>query len=186
MKKSMSTAAALLLALLTVVGLAPSASAYPDPTFEVSVDTQRVVGGRNFTARVSTGSSGVKCDWTLIWNGVTHTSASASTEDRATFRTPKVKKKKDIELTARCVYQTTSTPQRAAATQTWQGTVMITVLPTSTTNGAAAAGDESLPSTGGPNTWFLVAGVAMLVAGVGAVLVARRRADDRDAFTGQA
>ena len=37
--------------------------------------------------------------------------------------------------------------------------------------------DEVLPSTGGPDQVWLVAGVALLLAGSGLVLMARRRAE---------
>jgi LPXTG-motif cell wall-anchored protein len=62
---------------------------------------------------------------------------------------------------------------------------MITVLP----RGSAVSPPENsgdLPNTGGPKFIVLLGGVALLLAGAGAVVVARRRAENADTAAGQA
>lgn len=183
MKKIASASAGMLLALLVVAGLAPAATAYPDEPISVSTDNQTIYGRGTFTANAA--SQNVDCDWTLEWNGVTRRIGAPAKAYSTTFTAPDVKKTKVIPLAASCVYAgRVAANQRAAAT--WNATINITVLPANETvpNTGTVAGDDDLPNTGGPNRWFLLAGVALLITGTGAVLVARRRAENGDALAG--
>ncbi len=190
MKKFASVLVVALLALLATLSLAPAASAYPDVAIDLSVNRQTVYGGEQFT---STASSDVDCTWTVEWNGDTRTSG-ATTQFQTTFTAPDVTKVTEIPLHGTCAYDAPSaarTNARAlAGSSSWSRTIVITVLPAG--NAVAAPGDAGvgaggdLPNTGGPNFWFLAAGIALLLTGAGAVTVARRRAENGDILLEQA
>ncbi|MGO4257176.1 LPXTG cell wall anchor domain-containing protein [Marmoricola sp. RAF53] len=183
MKKFASAFAVALLALLATVGLAPSASAYPDVTIDLSVNRQTLYGGEQFTA---TATSDVACTWNLEWNGVTRGSA-ATTLFRTTFTAPDVTRVTKIPLHGTCSYAAPTAranARAAAAGATWSRTIVITVLPPA--SAVATPGGADLPNTGGPSFWFLAAGVALLITGAGAVVVARRRAENGELLLGQA
>ena len=185
MKKFAAPCVIALLALLAVVGFAPSASAYPDVTIDLTAKPQVLYGGETFTA---TGSANVDCGWNLEWNGVTRTGSSTSGAPFSTVYTaPEVTKVTKIPLHGTCSYldPTARSAQRSAATPaTWTRTIIITVLPRGQ---AAPPTDNStdLPNTGGPNIAYLLAGLGLLALGATAVTVARRRAEDGDVVTGQ-
>lgn len=186
MKKLLASCVVALIALLTTVGLAPAAQAYPDVTIDLTVNRQVLYGGENFTA---TGTSNVNCAWNLEWNGVVRNGAGSSGSPfSTTYTAPPVTKITKIPLHGTCTYAdpTVRRAARAAApSAVWQRTIMITVLP----RGSATAPPDNgadLPNTGGPNILFLLGGLGLLLAGATAVTVARRRAEDADIVTGQA
>lgn len=187
MKKFASAFAVALVALLATLGLAPTASAYPDVSIDLTVNHQTLYGGETFTA---TGTSDVSCTWALEWNGV-HRNSATTMLFSTTYVAPDVTKVTQIPLHGTCTYTAPSasrTSARAAvASAAWNRTIMITVLPAANAVDApAAAGGADLPNTGGPNRWFLLAGVTLLITGAGAVFVARRRAENGDMLVGQA
>lgn len=184
MKNFASAFAVALLALLATLGLAPSASAYPDVSIDLTVNRQTLYGGEQF---IATGTSDVACTWADEWNGSTHHSG-ATTLYTTTFTAPDVTQVTKIPLHGTCTYTAPSAlrtgGRAAAATSTWNRTIVITVLPPA--SAVATPGGADLPNTGGPNFWVLAAGVVLLVTGAGAVFVARRRAENGDAFLVQA
>jgi LPXTG-motif cell wall-anchored protein len=168
MKKLAVLCIAALGAALLVLGTAPSASAYPEVTCDVTVSDQVVKPGQKFTV---TGHTPVAVDaknqqiadsmvhWTFDWNGVTkvRTGRTAS----VTFTAPKVKKTRTIPLTAR------NTNPVAECVKHFDITVI----------GPKSKGpsDNGLPNTGGPTFWLLVAGLVLLLGGGGAAVAGRRR-----------
>jgi len=168
MKKALLAAAALFVALFVTVGIAPSASAYPELTCNVTVDSQVVNEGDQFTAtaeaavvesRVS--AEGDDISWVMTFHGATRTGTGAVFQQ--TFTAPAVDATTKFKLTA--------TADTAAGTCTHS--VDITVLPGGTVVEPPSGG---LPNTGGPRLAFLIFGVALVLAGGTAVGVARRRA----------
>jgi len=173
MKKIAALCVAALGAAFLVLGTAPSASAYPDLSCDLSVNRQVVKPGQTFTATGT--ASGVDANnhvvpdadiqWTLRWNGVTkHRSGAVVT---ATFTAPKVARSRTITLTGRA-----NTPSGTCVRH-----IDITVA-NSTVAGPTAGGGGGgglLPGTGGPAFWVLVAALLLLVGGGGAVVAGRRR-----------
>ena len=168
MKKLAVLCIAALGAALLVLGTAPSASAYPEVTCEVTVSHQVVKPGQKFTV---TGKTPIAVDaknqpipdsqihWTFNWNGVTK--ARDGREASVMFTAPKVKKTKTIPLTVRNTNPVTECVRHFD----------ITVI------GPKSKGptDHGLPNTGGPTFWLLVAGLVLLLGGGGAVAAGRRR-----------
>lgn len=162
------------LGLLALVGLAPAAQAYPDVNFNLTVNRQVIYGGETFTA---TATSNVTCDWTLVWNGQdsdttrTHTSSLFVT----TYTADEVSKVTKIPLQGTCEYTVptarTAAHARSTARATWHKTIMITVLPRGSALPPTTGG--TLPNTGGPSLWLLVAGLGL--TGIGVTAVARSR-----------
>ncbi|MBO9522568.1 MAG: LPXTG cell wall anchor domain-containing protein [Nocardioidaceae bacterium] len=175
MKKVLLAAATVLVALFATLGVAPAASAYPELTCNLTVDSQVVNEGDTFTA---TGTAAVveknargaavgdDIHWVMTFNGETRTGAGAVFTQ--TFTAPNVTKKTVFPLTAKT----------SSDAGTCQRTVDITVLP----GGAVVEppgegpGEGGLPNTGGPRLILLIAGILLLLGGSGAVVVARRRA----------
>jgi LPXTG-motif cell wall-anchored protein len=172
MKKLAVLCVAALGAALLVLGTAPSASAYPEITCNVTVAPQVLRPGETFTA---TGDIPVAVDshnqpvpdskvqWTFKWNGDTKERTGKSVH--ATFTAPKVKKTRDITLTARA-----TSPAGDCVKN-----LDVTVIAASVAG--PHQGDSGLPGTGGPAFWVLVAGLVLLLGGGGAVVVSRRRND---------
>jgi hypothetical protein len=179
MKRFLAALGASLVALVCAGGLvatAPSASAYPAPVFDISVDHQVMIGGTPFTgfARAS-----VEChDWTLRF--LDQTAAGAGKNYQHRFSTPVVTKKTVHQMTATCVYSdVTGGAGRAvhARTLTWTGEIPITLLPQGAgTNGGPSGHDGNgiLPGTGGPGWWVLLVAL-MLLAGGGVAMLRSRR-----------
>jgi LPXTG-motif cell wall-anchored protein len=180
-------ALAALIAALALLGFSSPAQAYPEGSFDLRVDRSVLYGGESFTATAS--SQGTTCAWTLEWNGDVRRGASNTNHDFVTaYQTPQVTKVTKIPLHGSCAYNARTAPS-ARAGSTWERTIEITVLPRSTevsppTVGSAHStghgSSSGLPSTGGPNLFFLLGGVALLVSGATAVTVARRRAEEAE------
>jgi LPXTG-motif cell wall-anchored protein len=169
-KKVVVLCLAALGAALLVVGVAPTASAYPDLSCEVTVDHQTLRPGESFTV---TGENKVAIDsvgnpvpdsavhWTFNWNGVTK--ARTGKLVHASFTAPEVSRTRVIPLTAR-----STSPAGQCVRH-----LDIKVLGTSVS--PPTGGGGHLPSTGGPAFWLLLAAVALLLVGGGTVLRTRRR-----------
>lgn len=168
MKKFAAMIAAALVALLGVVALAPSAQAYPTPILTLKLSVQTVVSGGTFNA---VATADVQCDtMTVTWNGQTAT-APGSTVSHV-FTAPVVQVATVITAHATCTYtdQTGTAGHALAVTQkTLTADANVTVLP------QAAAATGKLPNTGGPSIGWLLAGIAALLAGAGAMYAGRRR-----------
>lgn len=165
MKKVLLVAASMLVAFLATVGIAPSASAYPELTCNLTVDPQVVYEGEKFTATATaaeTESGTGVIHWVMTFNGETRTGTGAVFVQ--TFTAPDVDKTTKFPLTAKS----------SSSAGTCEHTVDITVLPTGVT--VSPPGEGGLPNTGGPHLWIFIAGVALLIGGSGAVVTARRRA----------
>ncbi|MCW2783629.1 MAG: hypothetical protein JWP74_146 [Marmoricola sp.] len=168
-KKVIALVLGAMFGVVALVGLAPSAQAYPDVVIDLTAHPQVLYGGQQYTA---TATSDVTCDWTLEWNGVSKTDTSERFVTK--FTAPPVSKITKIPLHGTCDYTAPSgrTSARSAADDAvWHRTIIITVLP----RGSASSppGSGTLPNTGGPSIWLLLAGLA-LAAG-GATAVARSR-----------
>jgi LPXTG-motif cell wall-anchored protein len=168
MKKLALLCIAALGSALFVLGTAPSASAYPEVTCDVTVDRQVLDPGDSFTA---TGTAKAIDDqgnvvdpsnihWSFRWNGVTK--LRTGTPVHATFTAPEVTHTRVITLTARA-----ETPQGPCVHH-----IDITVIGAEV---AGPGGGGHLPSTGGPAFWIMVAALALLLVGGGTVVVSRKR-----------
>lgn len=172
MKKVLVASATVLVALLAALGFAPAANAYPELTCNVSVDSQVVLEGEQFTATATAEGqdaaggqvAGEGIHWVMTFHGETRTGNGSVFMQ--TFTAPNVDKKTTFPLTARS----------SSTAGSCQRTVDITVLPSGTVVSPPSPGEGGLPNTGGPRLIFLIAGVLLLLGGSGAVVVARRRA----------
>lgn len=178
--------AALVAAVLAILGSGSPAQAYPELRISLEVNRTVLYGGETFTA---TAVGNVNCDWVLQWNGdarSAHRAPNASFQP--TYTAPAVDKITKIPLTGTCGYDATEQPsaRAAASPATWTRTIMITVLPQSSAVSPPGGGGSDLPSTGGPNFLFLAGGLALLLSGAVAVTVARRRAEDAEMQASQA
>lgn len=173
-KKVLSLVVAALVGLLTIIGLAPAAQAYPEVIIDLTAQPTVLYGGETFTA---TATANVVCDWTLEWNGDSRTK-NASNDFTTVYTAPAVTKITKIPLHGTCVYElpegATPVTGRAAAgpLTTWKRTIMITVLPRGS---AVTPPGEDLPNTGGPDLWILLAGLGLVGAGTAVTLRSRRR-----------
>lgn len=167
MKKFAAMIAAVLMALLGLAVLAPSAQAYPTPILTLKLSVQSVVSGGTFNA---VATADVQCDTiTVTWNGQT-ASASGSTVSH-TYTAPIVQVATVVTAHAVCTYTaTTGTAGHAIAAtpQTLTADADVTVLPLGASGG-------KLPNTGGPSLGWLWSGIAALLAGAAAMYLGRRR-----------
>lgn len=171
MKKLIVTGATALATLFVVLGLAPSASAYPELTCNLTVDVQVLYEGESFTAtgnaeemEVSPRASATGDDiaWTMTFDDDTRTGHGAVFTQK--FTTPDVDKTTVIPLVAKAT--------NAAGTCTH--TVNITVMP----NGTIVTPPKNphhLPNTGGPRLIILILGLGLVGAGAVAIRQSRRR-----------
>jgi LPXTG-motif cell wall-anchored protein len=167
-------------AAAAVVALVPAAAhaVYVDPAIGLTVSDTTVVEGASLTAKAT---STLDCDWTISFAGTAE--QGSGTTFTAGFTAPDVDNKTTLPLVGRCGYDDaapSSTPARAAdtaaavpvATREASRTVQITVLP----KGAAETDDNGvLPDTGGSTLTLLLVGGALVVAGAGITVAARRR-----------
>ncbi len=168
MKKLALLCIAALGSALLVLGTAPSASAYPEVTCDVTVDRQVLNPGDTFTATGTAkaiDNSGNVVDpsnihWTFAWHGLTKVRTGSPVQ--ASFTAPSVTHTRHIPL------KVTATAPQGPCVHTFDITVLAATV-------SAPGGGGHLPSTGGPAFWLLVAALALLLAGGGTVVVARRR-----------
>lgn len=177
MKRVLLMAAALFAASLTLVGFAPSASAYPEQTCDVVVSGQVVVSGDDFTASASAEAGTTEADpraaaegeytWVMTFNDETRSGTGAVFTQ--TFTAPEVTEATRFPLTARVVMPDAAT--------TCERSVDITVNPGDSVITPPGGGGGELPNTGGPRAIFLYAGLVMVAGGAVAVRQSRRSAD---------
>jgi hypothetical protein len=179
MKKFALAFTAAVAAVTVMLVFAPTATAYPDVRIDLTVNSQVLYGDESFTA---TATANVTCTWALSWNGITRRNTSSTYV--TTYLAPTVTRITRIPLTSTCSYAAQASGRSKARTaspvSTVSRTIMITVLPRSAGAAAPKGAGGSLPGTGGPDKAVLFAGLALVVAGAGAVRVARRRAEDAD------
>jgi LPXTG-motif cell wall-anchored protein len=186
MKKFFAAVVAVMAALVATAGFASSAQAYPELTFNLTAHPTVLYGGQTVTG---VASANTNCTWSITWNNqVHHGSSTASSSFSTTWTAPVVTSITKIPMDGVCTYASSSIRLHAAgrvsvATATWTRTIVITVLPRGTVSPPVG---PHLPNTGGPNLLFLLGGLALLLSGTTAVVVARRRAEDSDIVTGQA
>jgi LPXTG-motif cell wall-anchored protein len=169
MKKLALLCIAALGSALLVLGTAPSASAYPEATCDVTVDRQVLDPGDSFTVTGTATAIDAQGNvvgpanihWSFRWNG--DTKLRTGSPVHATFTAPKVAHTRTIRLTARA-----DTPQGPCVHH-----VDIKVVAAEVS--APGGGGGHLPSTGGPAFWILVAALALLLVGSGTVVVTRKR-----------
>lgn len=169
MKKLIVMGAITLAAMAVALGAAPTASAYPETSCNVTVNAQKVHAGSQLrvtgTSQETTSSSprlaAASVHWRATFNGVTKT--ANATVFHATFAVPSEKVQTQILLTVRAVQPDATDCQKS---------LNITVLPSGLS--VSPPGDH-LPNTGGPRLIFLIAGIVLVLGGAGAVWQSRRR-----------
>ncbi len=168
-------AVAVVAALLGIVGFSSTAQAYPEVRHSLTVDSQVVVGGDSFTA---TASASIDCDWDLTWNGQAR--QGVGTDFSTTYVAPQVSSVEKLDLVGTCAFAV-SADGSAKAAASWQDRITITVRPGAAgAVGPASNNGAGLPGTGGPSRAVLLGGLVLLLAGVTAVTVARRGAEEAD------
>ena len=173
MKKLIAIGATGLIALCTLVGLAPSASAYPETTCNTTVDAQTVVSEGKIhvhgTVEVVVTDDGLgrkaagnTVHWTATFNGETRT-ADENTFD-TTFDVPKVTKKTTFVLHVEAIMPDEKT--------TCQRNLNITVEPSGSVS--PPGHHPHLPDTGGPRMLLLLAGLGLVAVGALSIRLSRR------------
>ena len=173
MNKLLAIGATGLIALCALVGLAPSASAYPESTCNVTVDAQTVAGGSKVhvhgtaTTTITDDGQGRRSaaptnTWVVTFNGETRT-IHADVLD-TTFDVPEVTKTTQFTLHVDATM--------ADATTMCQRTLQITAEPTGTVS--PPGNHPHLPDTGGPRLLLLLAGLGLVVAGAVSIRLSRR------------
>jgi LPXTG-motif cell wall-anchored protein len=169
MKKLALLCIAALGSALLILGTAPTASAYPEVTCNVTVDRQVLHPGDTFTATGEAKAidnkgnpvSASSIHWTFTWDGLTKERTGSPVQ--ASFTAPSVTHTRHILLTVR------ATAPQGPCVHTFDITVLSAQV------SAPGGGGGHLPSTGGPAFWLLVAALALVLAGGGTVVVARKR-----------
>jgi len=174
MKKLIVIGLTALATTFVAIGVAPSASAYPELSCNVEVDAQVVDSGDTFSATATSqavivddglgrsGADGVQ--WEMTFNGdVRNGEGDTFTQ---TFQAPEVSTTTKFPLTA--------TATLADETTTCSKTVDITVVPGGTT---VLPPEEELPNTGGPRLALLFAGLGLVLAGGVAIRQSRKGHD---------
>ena len=175
MKKLIVIGATALATLFVVLGVAPSAHAYPEGSCNLEVSAQTVNSGDSITATATYSvvdnaarkSALSDTTWVMTFNGETRTGSGETFTQ--TFVAPEVTEPTTFPLKA------TGTGDAGSCTRT----VNVTVLPTGTT--VLPPGDD-LPNTGGPRLFLLIAGFALVVAGALAIRQSRKSHDGRHAL----
>jgi len=175
MKKLAIIGATILAALCAVVGVAPSANAYPDLSCNVTVNAQKVNSGAQLevtatsqqfsTPRAHARAAADAVDWRAEFNGKVHTAHAVTFH--TTFDVPTVKTEKVLTLHVRAVMPD--------ATTTCEKSLNITVEPGSTT--VSPPGGGHLPDTGGPRLLLLVGGLVLVAGGAVAIRQSRKGHD---------
>lgn len=167
-------------ALLLVLGTSTAASAdYEVPTIDLTVSPTVLIGGEPVSG---TATSNQDCAWTVTYSGSTFSTNPATgsgTSIDFTYVTDVVDSTTSETITAICEYDD-GMVLRASATQSLSRSADITLLPTGDTlppgdgDGGGGPGGFTLPNTGGPQLWLLLAGITLLIGGSGAVARSRR------------
>lgn len=169
MKKIGLAAIAVLALVLTSVGLAPSASAYPEVTCDVTVNAQVLHSGERLVVTATAGgtvqaqraAATSDVTWTITWNGITRHGKGSRFVTK--FIAPNVSSSKVLTLES----------SMTSASGNCVRSLDITVLPQDIVSPPNGGGH--LPNTGGPRLLWLLAGLALVILGGGAAFSARRR-----------
>jgi hypothetical protein len=169
MKKLIVIGVTTLAAMFAVLGVAPSAYAYPETTCNVDVNAQVVNSGESFTATGTSqqfttprASAAAAVDWEMTFNGEVRTGHAVVFKQK--FTAPEVTKKTKLPLTVTAIM--------ADKTTTCTKTVDITILP-----GNTVIDHPHLPNTGGPRLMLLFAGFGLVLAGGVAIRQSRKSHD---------
>ncbi|HEX4189415.1 MAG TPA: LPXTG cell wall anchor domain-containing protein [Marmoricola sp.] len=173
MKKLVVIGVSALVAFIAAIGLAQSASAYPETTCSVTVNAQKILSGSELkvtgsaqqftTPRHSARLAATTVHWKATFNNVIH--QADVNNFSTTFKVPAV--------TAKKVYPLVVQALMPDATTTCQRTLDITVEPSGTH--VTPPTGPTLPNTGGPRLALLIAGFALVLAGGGAIYTSRKR-----------
>lgn len=174
MKKLIVIGLTALATMFVAIGVAPSASAYPELSCNVEVDAQVVDSGDSFTATATSQqvvtddglgrSAADAVDWEMTFNGEVRTGTAVTFTQ--TFTAPEVTTTTKIPLTAKATMPD--------ATTTCEKTVDITVVPGGID---IEPPEEELPNTGGPRLALLFAGLGLVIAGGVAIRQSRKGHD---------
>jgi LPXTG-motif cell wall-anchored protein len=172
MKKLIVIGVLTLAAGFAALGVAPSASAYPETSCNVTVSAQKVDSGS--ALKVHAESQTVTTDdghgrvaaTTVHWRAEFDGTVKQANADvfNTTFDVPKVTEKTVLVLTVNAVMPD--------ATTTCEKSLNITVLPGGTT---VSPPGSHLPNTGGPRMILLIGGLLLVGAGAVTVRQSRRR-----------
>jgi uncharacterized surface anchored protein len=175
MKKLIVIGATALATLFVVLGVAPSAQAYPEGSCNLEVSAQTVNSGETITAtatytvvdnaaRVSALSD---TEWVMTFNGDTRTGTGETFTQ--SFEAPEVTEPTTFPLKA------TGTGDAGTCTRT----VNVTVLPNGQT---VPPKGPHMPNTGGPRLILLIVGLGLVAAGAIAIRQSRKSHDGRHAL----
>ena len=180
---------AVVLATLGVLGMPSTAQAAstPNPHINVKVDHNPIRSGRSFT--VSSHANTV-CDWIIVFAGDRrHTIGRTNT---SVFMAPDVTKRTRYPLVVRCIMHSPPAPSAArpkpvaGTPRTAHQVIVVQVPPNSHVvvpvvvdpnvivkppQNPGGGGHGGLPNTGGPSSWRLLLGFALVL--IGAVVVRR-------------
>lgn len=170
MKKLIVIGLTALVTLFVTIGVAPSASAYPEGVCDLELSAQVVNAGDEITATCSYSigetdariAAASDTTWVMTFNGETRTGTGATFTQ--TFQAPVVDEKTTFPLT--------SVGSNDAGD--CSRTVEVTVLPDGTT---VLPPGEELPNTGGPRLALLFAGLGLVLAGGVAIRQSRKGHD---------
>lgn len=172
MKKLIVIGATALATLFVVLGVAPSAQAYPEGVCNLELSAQVVNSGESITATctysvVDTAarkSALSDTTWVMTFNGETRTGTGETFTQ--TFVAPEVTKPTTFKLTS----------VGTGDAGTCSRSVNVTVLPNGT---KVEPPDDDLPNTGGPRLILLLAGLGLVISGAVAIRQSRNRHDGR-------
>jgi len=175
MRNVIRVAAALALSAVFGLSFVAPAQAYPDPTITIHLPDDEIYGGDTFSFSVTSGST--ECDWVVDYEGKQKTGSGTSIS--GSFGTVKVSKRTPTPLSAVCTYVTTASGNGAATADvqsaaTASATATVYLLPRGG-NGNGGSDSSGLPGTGGYSLWYVVGGIALVIAGGGALALSRRR-----------
>lgn len=171
MKKLIVIGLTALAGLVSAIGIAPAAHAYPEAVCTLELSAQIVNSGDEFTAtcsitvtdsaaRVSAASD---TEWLMTFNGETRTGTGSSFT--ATFVAPAVTERTELTLSS----------VGTNGDLTCQRSAMITIVPAG--DQVTPPDDDGLPGTGGPRLALLFAGLGLVVAGGVAIRQSRKGHD---------
>lgn len=156
------------------------AADYPAPTFSATLEDQVVVSGENVVIHAQ---ANTVANWDVAFNGENR--VGVGTKFTATFKAPVVTRVTFFNATvhAETVDESLARGQSVGVKlATFDKTLRVKVLPEGSkagpkNNDQRMADSGVLPNTGGPNFYLLLGGLLLLLAGLGAVIAARRTAD---------
>jgi uncharacterized surface anchored protein len=175
MKKLIVIGATALATLFVVLGVAPSAYAYPEGVCDLEVSAQVVNSGETITAtctysvvdNAARKSALSDTNWVMTFNGETRTGTGETFTQ--SFVAPEVTEPTTFPL------KSTGTGDAGTCSRT----VNITILPNGQTEPPKG---PHMPNTGGPRLILLIAGLGLVVAGAIAIRQSRKSHDGHHAL----